>query len=88
LEELNERMGLSLNTISKVLGCSEPSEKQSLQWAFRAFSLALSRNDYIRPNAAIEAAAEIIQSEPPAWDSAIDTSTFCGRSEELLCLKQ
>ncbi|OUL31549.1 hypothetical protein BV372_20125 [Nostoc sp. T09] len=88
LEELNERMGLSLNTISKVLGRSEPVDKQSLQWAFRAFNLELSRNDYLRPSAAIEAAEEIIQSEPPAWGSAIDTSTFCGRSEELLCLEQ
>jgi WD40 repeat protein/transcriptional regulator with XRE-family HTH domain len=88
LEELSERMSLSLNTISKVLGRSEPVDKQSLQWAFRAFGLELSRNDYLRPSAAIEAATEIIQSELPAWGSAIDTSTFCGRSEELLCLKQ
>lgn len=88
LEELNERMGLSRNTISKVLGRSEPVDKQSLQWAFRAFSLELRRNDYLRPSAVIEAAEEIIQSEPSAWGSAIDTSTFCGRSEELLCLKQ
>lgn len=28
------------------------------------------------------------QTEPPDWGSAIDTATFCGRSEELLCLKQ
>ncbi|MEH2183825.1 NB-ARC domain-containing protein [Nostoc sp.] len=28
------------------------------------------------------------QAKPPDWGSAIDTSTFCGRSEELLCLKQ
>jgi WD40 repeat protein len=28
------------------------------------------------------------QAEPPDWGSAIDTATFCGRSEELLCLKQ
>jgi WD40 repeat protein len=28
------------------------------------------------------------RSQPPDWGSAIDTATFCGRSEELLCLKQ
>ncbi len=28
------------------------------------------------------------QAKPPDWGSAVDTSTFCGRSEELLCLKQ
>jgi transcriptional regulator with XRE-family HTH domain len=87
LEELNERTGLSLNTIAKVLGRSEPVDKQSLQWVFRAFGLELSRNDYLRPSTAIEA-AEISQSEPLAWDSAVDTSTFCGRNEELLCLQQ
>jgi hypothetical protein len=32
LEELSERMDLSLNTIAKVLGRSEPVDKQSLQW--------------------------------------------------------
>lgn len=85
LEELSERMGLSLNTIAKVLGRSESVDKQSLQWAFRAFGLELSKNDYTRrPSAAIEPA------EPPQpnWGSAIDTSTFCGRSEELLLLRQ
>ena len=87
LEELNERMGLSLHTIAKILGRSEPVDKQSLQLAFRAFGLELSRDDYLRPSAAIEA-AEISQSESPAWGSAIDTSTFCGRNEELLCLQQ
>ncbi|HEY9641405.1 MAG TPA: NB-ARC domain-containing protein, partial [Coleofasciculaceae cyanobacterium] len=87
LEELNERMGLSLHTIAKILGRSEPVDKQSLQAAFRAFGLELSQNDYLRPSAAIEA-VEISQSESPTWGSAIDTSTFCGRNEELLCLQQ
>jgi hypothetical protein len=48
LEELSERMGLSLNTIAKVLGRSEAVDKQSLQCAFRAFGLELSKNDYTR----------------------------------------
>ncbi|BAY48665.1 WD-40 repeat protein [Scytonema sp. HK-05] len=90
LEELSERMGLSLNTIAKVLGHSDPVDKQSLQWAFRAFGLELSRNDYSRASAAIEEAEVIVQAEQPQpnWGSAIDTSTFCGRSEELVRLKQ
>jgi WD40 repeat protein len=87
LEELNERMGLSLHTIAKILGRSEPVDKQSLRLAFRAFGLELSQNDYLHPSAAIEA-AEISQSEPPIWGSTIDTSTFCGRNEELLCLQE
>ncbi|MBD2102805.1 NB-ARC domain-containing protein [Leptolyngbya sp. FACHB-261] len=28
------------------------------------------------------------RSQPPDWGSAIDTAAFCGRSEELMCLKQ
>ena len=90
LEELSERTGLSLNTISKVLGRSDPVDKQSLQWAFRAFGLELSKNDYARPSAVIEEAEAIIQADQPQsyWGSAIDTATFFGRREELVRLKQ
>jgi WD40 repeat protein/transcriptional regulator with XRE-family HTH domain len=90
LEELSERTGLSLNTIAKVLGRTEPVDKQSLQWAFRAFGLELSKNDYARPNAAIEEAEATVQGKQPQpdWGSAIDTSLFCGRREELVRLKQ
>ena len=89
LEELNERMSLSLNTITKVLGRSEPVDKQSLQWAFRAFGLELSKHDYTRPSDAIEQTAAVTAKPPqPDWEGAIDTSLFCGRSEELVRLKQ
>jgi len=93
LEGLSERMGLSLKTIAKVLGRSEPVDKQSLQWAFRAFGLELSKTDYTRPIATIEDVEEAeatVQTEQfhPDWRSAIDTSTFCGRGEELSQLKR
>ncbi|PSB27629.1 NB-ARC domain-containing protein [Stenomitos frigidus] len=88
LEELSERMGLSLNTIAKVLGCTEPVDKRSLQWAFRAFGLELNRKDYTHFSVAIENAEALTAVEPPALGSAIDTSTFCGRSEELTRLQQ
>ncbi|KGF71493.1 hypothetical protein DO97_19265 [Neosynechococcus sphagnicola sy1] len=90
LEELSERMGLSLNTIAKVLGRSDPVDKQSLQWAFRAFSLELSKQDYTRPIATLAAVEATVQTKPSQtdWGSAIDTSTFCGRSEELMQLKR
>ena len=86
LEELSERMGLSLNTISKVLGRADPVDKQSLQWAFRAFGLELSKSDYVRPKDEVEAVIE--RSHQPDWGHAIDTSIFCGRSEDLRHLKQ
>ncbi|MDF5717994.1 MAG: NB-ARC domain-containing protein [Rhizonema sp. NSF051] len=91
LEELSERMSLSLNTIARVLGRSEPVDKQSLQWAFRAFGLELSQNDYARPIVLTEESKEIIDAAkfPQAdWGIVLDTSTFCGRNEELACLKQ
>ena len=88
LEELNERMGLSLNTIAKVLGRAEPVDKQSLQWAFRAFGLELSKNDYARPSSAIESATAKWSQQERDWGNEIDTSTFCGRSEELMRIKQ
>ena len=65
LEELNERMSLSLNTISKVLGRSEPVDKQSLQWAFRAFGLELSKHDYTRPSDIIERTAALSRQSHP-----------------------
>jgi predicted ribonuclease YlaK len=83
-------MGLSLNKISKVFGRSEPVDKQSLQWSFRAFGLELSKNDYTRPSAAIEEAEATVQAGQPqsSWSNAIDTSLFCGRIEELVLLRQ
>lgn len=46
LEELSERTGLSLRTISKVLGRLEPVDKYSLQTFFQSFGLELSKSDY------------------------------------------
>jgi transcriptional regulator with XRE-family HTH domain len=93
-EELSDRMGLSLTTISKVLRRSAPVDQQSLQQAFRAFGLELSKNDYTRPDVA-NVEGEVlpneespIQSEPPDWESPLDTSSFCGRDQELVCLQQ
>ncbi len=98
LEELSERMGLSLNTISKVLGRSEPVDKQSLQWVFQAFGLELSKSDYRCPAGYGEEVVERHAAESPPNTAigqfqpelaiALDTSTFCGRREELEHLKQ
>ncbi|MBD3884902.1 hypothetical protein IFO70_24510 [Phormidium tenue FACHB-886] len=85
-EELSERMGLSLTTISKVLRRSAPVDEQSLQRAFRAFGLKLNKNDYTRPAAAIKTAVQAEHQRD--WGNIIDTSLLCGRDEELLCLKQ
>ncbi|XGW00747.1 MAG: NB-ARC domain-containing protein (plasmid) [Leptolyngbya sp. BL-A-14] len=88
LEELSERMGLSLNTVTKVLERTEPVDKRSLQWAFRAFGLELNRNDYTYPSVAIEKTESITPTEQSIWGSNLDTSAFCGRREELVCLQE
>ncbi|MFB2892302.1 hypothetical protein ACE1CI_05085 [Aerosakkonemataceae cyanobacterium BLCC-F50] len=49
LEELSDRTGLALHTISKILGRSEAVDKSSLQSMFQAFGLNLSQKDYNRP---------------------------------------
>ncbi|MDX2243589.1 MAG: NB-ARC domain-containing protein [Leptolyngbyaceae cyanobacterium bins.302] len=92
-EELSDRMGLSLTTISKVLRRSAPVDQQSLQQAFRAFGLELSKHDYTRPDATNEGEVlpseeSPIQSDSSDWESPLDTSSFCGRNEELVCLQQ
>jgi len=52
--------------------------------------LELSKNGYTQPQVAIEAAEATVQVEQlqSNWGSAIDTCTFCGRTEELAHIKQ
>jgi hypothetical protein len=54
LEELSDRTTLALHTITKVLRRTEPVDKQSLQYAFRAFGLELSKSDYTHPTSSFE----------------------------------
>lgn len=48
-EELSDRTGLSLHTISRIMGRTEAVDKLSLEYCFRAFSLELEKADYTRP---------------------------------------
>lgn len=70
-----------------MLGRSDPVDKQSLQWVFRAFSLELNQGDYARPSEAADALT-ILEHSQPDWGRALDTSTFCGRTQELAGLKK
>jgi AAA-like domain len=49
LEELNERMGLSLDTIMKIFAAKFGVDKQSLTCCFQAFDLLLESEDYYHP---------------------------------------
>lgn len=97
LEELSERIDLSLTTIVKVLGLTEPVDKRSLQRAFRAFDLELSRNDYTRLKIALEQVEQRREASPVHvvpehpqldWGMAMDTALFCGRTAEQVQLQQ
>ncbi|NJM86103.1 MAG: NACHT domain-containing protein [Cyanobacteria bacterium CRU_2_1] len=87
LEELSDRTGLAIHTTAKALGRSEPVDKQSLQYVFRAFGLELSQNDYTRPNSLLEALESRQENPRQDWGEAVDTSVFYGRGKELIQLR-
>ncbi|WP_414543802.1 NB-ARC domain-containing protein [Nostoc sp. CCY0012] len=86
LEELGDRICLSLHTISRILGRLEPVDKSSLHSAFATFGLELGNSDYTRPSPPDD--LEIRHMNPQYdWQEAPDVSVFYGRSEELLKLR-
>lgn len=88
LEELSERTGLSVRTISKVLGRSEPVDKYSLQTMFRSFGLELRKSEYARPTSSFEALETRQGNQQQDWGEAVDVSMFYGRAAELKTLRQ
>ena len=88
LEELSDRTGLALHTISKILGRLESVDKSSLQSMFQAFGLELSQNDYSRPTSPLQELESRQQNPNQDWGEAVDVSVFYGRKEELMQLRQ
>ncbi|MBD1810029.1 hypothetical protein H6F98_31950 [Microcoleus sp. FACHB-SPT15] len=88
LEDLSDRASLALHTITKVLRRTEPVDKQSLQYAFRAFGLELSKSDYTHPTSSFEALQTRQENPQQDWGEAADVSEFYGREEELFQLRQ
>jgi hypothetical protein len=88
LEELSDRTTLALNTITKVLKRTESVDKQSLQYAFRAFGLELSKSDYTHPTSSFEKWETLEKNPQQDWGEAADVSQFYGREEELFQLRQ
>ncbi len=87
LEVLSERMGLSLHTISRIQGRLEAVDKSSLESAFKAFGLELSKSDYTRFRLADD--LDVRRTSPEYdWGEAPDVSIFCGRAGELMQLQQ
>jgi hypothetical protein len=88
LEDLSDRMSLALHTITRVLRRTEPVDKQSLQYAFRAFGLELSKSDYTHPTSSFEELKTRQENPQQDWGEAADVSQFYGREEELFQLRQ
>ena len=76
-EELCERIGLDIGTITKALSREEGVDKRTLERIFETFNLELTRTCY----------SNITQSYLDLGE-AIDTSIFYGRTEELATLEQ
>ncbi|QYO64016.1 NB-ARC domain-containing protein [Leptolyngbya sp. 7M] len=92
LEELSERTGISLKTVTKVLDAHNTVDKPTLEAFFQAFHIVLERHDYRYPNDSSDAQAlnsnQTLQRLQIDWGEAPDVSLFYGRQAELAQLKE
>ncbi|WP_199321905.1 NB-ARC domain-containing protein [Leptolyngbya sp. FACHB-321] len=87
-EDLNDRTGLSPNTLARILNRALGVDRQSLEILFQAFGLELTTADYAPPAAAPKT-LELQREDPQQdWDNAVDASVFYGRETELAQLWQ
>lgn len=87
-EDLNERTGLSLNTLTRITKRELGVDRQSLELLFQAFGLDLTKADFTPPITAQEASAPHWANPQHDWDTAVDASVFYGREPELAQLWQ
>jgi WD40 repeat protein len=86
LQDICDRTGLSLKTITKVLDARSPVDKPTLEAFFQAFQLLLERQDYRYPGMEPEQPLPTIstpQLPQVDWGEAPDVSMFYGRRQEL-----
>lgn len=83
-EDLSDRTGLSLNTLSRLFKRKQGVDRQSVEYLFRAFGLELTQADLTSSEE-----SEIRRINPQQdWDTAVDASVFYGRETELAQLWQ
>ncbi|HEY9647110.1 MAG TPA: WD40 repeat domain-containing protein, partial [Chroococcidiopsis sp.] len=87
-EDLNERTGLSLNTLARILKRELGVDRQSLEILFQAFELELTKTDYLSPIASEETVSKQRANPQQDWDNAVDAAVFYGREIELAQLWQ
>ena len=85
-EEISERTGLDNGTIRRILGRQEGVDKRSIMRLFRGFDLSLEEADYTKPSPAPIVSEGICRRRD--LQPKVDTSTLCGRSNELAELRQ
>jgi transcriptional regulator with XRE-family HTH domain len=86
-EDLSDRTGLSLNTLSRLFKREQGVDRQSLEYLFRAFGLELTQADVTSPASSEETESRWTNLQQD-WDTAVDASTFYGREAELTQLWQ
>ncbi|MEX0270165.1 NB-ARC domain-containing protein [Leptolyngbyaceae cyanobacterium UHCC 1019] len=87
-EDLSDRTGLSLNTLSRLFKREQGVDRQSLEYLFRAFGLELTQADLTSSVSANEALETRRANSQQDWDTAVDASIFYGREAELVQLWQ
>jgi WD40 repeat protein/transcriptional regulator with XRE-family HTH domain len=87
-EDLNERTGLSLNTLARILKRELGVDRQSLEILFQSFALELTKTDYVSPVASGELLSSQRANSQQDWDNAVDAAVFYGREIELAQLWQ
>jgi transcriptional regulator with XRE-family HTH domain len=87
-EDLNDRTGLSLNTLARIFKRELGVDRQSLEILFQAFGLELTKTDYVSPIASGESLESQRANPQQDWDNAVDASMFYGRETELAQLWQ
>lgn len=83
LEDLNERTGLSVDTLVRVLKCEVGVDKETLKSCFKAFNLSLSAEDYTQPkpqnDARDQSTSGILEPELPGGQVALDSAFYIER---------
>jgi transcriptional regulator with XRE-family HTH domain len=86
-EDLSDRTGLSLNTLTRIFKRELGVDRHSLEYLFRAFGLELTKADLTSPAVPEETQSRWTNPQQD-WDTAVDASVFYGREAELMQLWQ
>jgi WD40 repeat protein/transcriptional regulator with XRE-family HTH domain len=87
-EQLSDRTGLSLQTISRILKREAAVDRLSIEYFLSGFDLTLSPGDCAPPTLPFEELAARQDDPHQDWGDAMDVSVFYGREATLAQLQQ